>query len=76
MCFFGEGTLDVGAFYEAINFAPFASCPHFRQRKQSVCDGEPAIVRQAEGSDLCERVRAFKITSERVDGDDVAARVG
>ena len=30
-------------------------------------------VRQADGTDLCERVRSFKVHAERVDGNDVTA---
>src|SRR6202048_5483657 len=73
-CFFDEGTLDEGAFYEAINFAAVRKLPVvFACENNLYATESPLSVRQAEGSDLCERVRAFKITSERVDGNDVAA---
>ena len=71
---FGEGTLDEGAFYEAINFASIRKLPVvFACENNLYATESPLSVRQAEGSDLCERVRAFKITSERLDGNDVAA---
>ena len=74
VCFFGEGTLDEGAFYEAINFASIRKLPVvFACENNLYATESPLSVRQAEGSNLCERVRAFKITSERVDGNDVAA---
>jgi TPP-dependent pyruvate/acetoin dehydrogenase alpha subunit len=74
VCFFGEGTLDEGAFYEAINFASIRKLPViFACENNLYATESPLSVRQAEGSDLCERVRAFKITSERLDGNDVAA---
>jgi TPP-dependent pyruvate/acetoin dehydrogenase alpha subunit len=73
-CFFGEGTLDEGAFYEAINFASIRKLPViFACENNLYATESPLSVRQAEGSDLCERVRAFKVTSERLDGNDVAA---
>ncbi len=74
VCFFGEGTLDEGAFYEAINFASIRKLPViFACENNLYATESPLSVRQAEGSDLCERVRAFKIVSERLDGNDVAA---
>jgi TPP-dependent pyruvate/acetoin dehydrogenase alpha subunit len=74
VCFFGEGTLDEGAFYEAINFASIRKLPViFACENNLYATESPLSVRQAEGSDLCERVRAFKITSERLDGNDVVA---
>ena len=73
-CFFGEGTLDEGAFYEAINFASIRKLPViFACENNLYATESPLSVRQAPGSDLCDRVRAFKVTSERVDGNDVAA---
>jgi TPP-dependent pyruvate/acetoin dehydrogenase alpha subunit len=72
-CFFGEGTLDEGAFYEAINFASIRKLPVvFACENNLYATESPLSVRQAEGSDLCERVRAFKLTTERMDGNDVA----
>jgi TPP-dependent pyruvate/acetoin dehydrogenase alpha subunit len=74
VCFFGEGTLDEGAFYEAINFAAVRRLPVvFACENNLYATESPLSVRQAEGSDLCERVRAFKISSERLDGNDVTA---
>lgn len=74
VCFFGEGTLDEGAFYEAINFASIRKLPVvFACENNLYATESPLSVRQAPGSDLCDRLRAFKVTSERVDGNDVAA---
>jgi TPP-dependent pyruvate/acetoin dehydrogenase alpha subunit len=74
VCFFGEGTLDEGAFYEAINFAAIHRLAIVLACENNLYATEsPLSVRQAEGSDLCERVRAFKITCERLDGNDVMA---
>lgn len=74
VCFFGEGTLDEGAFYEAINFASIRKLPViFACENNLYATESPLSVRQAPGSDLCDRVRAFKVTSERVDGNDVNA---
>jgi TPP-dependent pyruvate/acetoin dehydrogenase alpha subunit len=74
VCFFGEGALDEGAFYEAINFAAIRRLPVvFVCENNLYATESPLSVRQAPGSDLCERVRAFKIPSERLDGNDVTA---
>ena len=74
VCFFGEGTLDEGAFYEAINFAAIRKLAIVLACENNLYATEsPLSVRQAEGSDLCERVRAFKIICERLDGNDVTA---
>lgn len=70
--FFGEGAMDEGAFYEALNYASIK-----RLSVLFVCENNlyatesPLSVRQAPGTDLCERVRAFKVDAWRVDGNDV-----
>ena len=70
--FFGEGAMDEGSFYESINYAAIK-----KLRVLFVCENNlyatesPLHVRQAPGTDLCERVRAFKIESKRIDGNDV-----
>jgi TPP-dependent pyruvate/acetoin dehydrogenase alpha subunit len=70
--FFGEGSLDEGAFYEAINYASIKRLPVlFACENNLYATESPLSVRQAPGSDLCERVRAFKVAAKRVDGNDV-----
>ncbi len=70
--FFGEGSLDEGAFYEALNYASIKKLPVLLACENNLYATEsPMEVRQAPGSDLCERVRSFKVKASRIDGNDV-----
>jgi TPP-dependent pyruvate/acetoin dehydrogenase alpha subunit len=70
--FFGEGTMDEGVFYEALNFAAIKKLPVLFVCENNLYATEsPMHVRQAAGSDLCERACAFKVAASRVDGNDV-----
>lgn len=70
--FFGEGALDEGAFYEALNYAAIKRLPVlFACENNLYATESPMKVRQAPGSDLCERARAFKVEASRIDGNDV-----
>jgi pyruvate dehydrogenase E1 component alpha subunit len=66
--------LDEGSFYEAINYAAIKKLPVLFVCENNLYATEtPLHVRQAAKSDLCERVRAFKIKAHKVDGNDVVA---
>ena len=70
--FFGEGAMDEGSFYESINYAAIKKLPVLFVCENNLYATEsPLHVRQSPGTDLCERVRAFKIESTRIDGNDV-----
>jgi TPP-dependent pyruvate/acetoin dehydrogenase alpha subunit len=70
--FFGEGSMEEGAFYEALNYASIKKLPVLFVCENNLYSTEsPLSVRQAPGTDLCERVRAFKVDAQRVDGNDV-----
>jgi TPP-dependent pyruvate/acetoin dehydrogenase alpha subunit len=70
--FFGEGAMDEGSFYESINYAAIKKLSVLFVCENNLYATEsPLHVRQAPGTDLCERVRAFKIESKRIDGNDV-----
>lgn len=70
--FFGEGSMDEGSFYEAINYASIKKLPVlFACENNLYATESPLGVRQAPDTDLCERVRAFKVGAERIDGNDV-----
>lgn len=69
--FFGEGTMDEGVFYEALNFAAIKKLPVLFVCENNLYATEsPMSVRQAAGTDLCDRARAFKVAAERIDGND------
>lgn len=74
VAFFGEGALDEGSTYESLNYASVRKLPVLFVCENNLYATEsPMSVRQTEGTDLCERVRSFKIETTRVDGNDVAA---
>jgi len=70
--FFGEGAMDEGSFYEALNYASIKRLPVlFACENNLYATESPLSVRQAPGTDLCDRVRAFKVDATRIDGNDV-----
>jgi TPP-dependent pyruvate/acetoin dehydrogenase alpha subunit len=70
--FFGEGALDEGSFYEALNYASIKKLPVlFACENNLYATESPLSVRQAPDTDLCDRVRAFKVEAARIDGNDV-----
>jgi pyruvate dehydrogenase E1 component alpha subunit len=70
--FFGEGAMDEGSFYESANYAAVKKLPVLFVCENNLYATEsPLHVRQAAGTDLCERVRSFKIDAKRIDGNDV-----
>ena len=72
--FFGEGACDEGALWESMNFASIRRLPVLFICENNLYSTEsPLSVRQAPGTDLCERARAFKVKAERVNGNDVFA---
>jgi TPP-dependent pyruvate/acetoin dehydrogenase alpha subunit len=72
--FFGEGALDEGSMWESFNYASIHKLPVLFVCENNLYATEsPMLVRQAEGTDICERVRSFKIHAERLDGNDVKA---
>lgn len=72
--FFGEGTLDEGIAYECFNYAAVNKLPVlFVCENNFYATESPLKTRQPAGTELCDRARAFKVESQKVDGNDVAA---
>jgi pyruvate dehydrogenase E1 component alpha subunit len=72
--FFGEAACEEGVFYESVNYAAVHALPILYVCENNLYSTEsPLSVRQPAGTDLCERLRSFKIAAERVDGNDVMA---
>lgn len=72
--FFGEATFEEGITYECLNYASVNKLPVLFVCENNLYSTEsPRSVRQPPGTDLCERVRAFKIATKHVDGNDVTA---
>jgi pyruvate dehydrogenase E1 component alpha subunit len=74
VAFFGEAVFEEGVLYEAMNYASVNRLPVLYACENNFYSTEsPACVRQPEGTELCERVRAMKIPAKRIDGNDVVA---
>lgn len=72
VCFFGEATCEEGAFYESLNYASTKKLPVLFVCENNLYSTEsPLSSRQPIGTELCERVRSFKIHAEKIDGNDV-----
>jgi TPP-dependent pyruvate/acetoin dehydrogenase alpha subunit len=70
--FFGEGAMDEGSFYESANYASLKRLPVLFVCENNLYATEsPLQLRQPAGTDLCKRVRSFKIDALRIDGNDV-----
>jgi pyruvate dehydrogenase E1 component alpha subunit len=70
--FFGEGAMDEGSFYESANYASIKRLPVLFVCENNIYATEsPLQMRQPAGTDLCERVRSFKIDALPIDGNDV-----
>jgi pyruvate dehydrogenase E1 component alpha subunit len=64
--------MDEGSFYESVNYASVKKLPVLFVCENNLFATEsPRSVRQAAGTDLCERVRSFKVQAKRIDGNDV-----
>jgi TPP-dependent pyruvate/acetoin dehydrogenase alpha subunit len=74
VCFFGDGAVEEGIFHESINFAVVRKLPVL-----FVCENNlysthtPLEVRQPVGRPIHQRVQAYGISSECVDGNDAVA---
>lgn len=74
VAFFGEAVLEEGVVYEAMNYASVNRLPVLYVCENNFYSTEsPVGMRQPEGTELCERVRAFKIEAHRIDGNDIVA---
>lgn len=72
VAFFGDGACDEGSVWECFNFASIHKLPVLFVCENNLYATEsPMSVRQAPGTDLCDRVRSFKIRAEQIDGNDV-----
>ena len=72
--FFGEGACEEGSFYESLNFASIRKLPVlFVCENNFYATETPLQVRQPPETDLCERVRSFKVSARKIDGNDTAA---
>src|SRR5436309_6495115 len=77
LCYFGDGAMNIGSFHEAMNMAGLwgrdGMAPiGFIIENNGYAMGT-SVERHSALTDLSERVRAYNIPSEKVDGQDVFA---
>jgi TPP-dependent pyruvate/acetoin dehydrogenase alpha subunit len=74
VCFFGDAAMEEGTIYECLNFAAIRKLPVlFVCENNGYSTESPLRVRQPAGTELCDRVRAFKVRAEKLDGNEVYA---
>ena len=74
VAFFGEAVCEEGVIYESVNYASVNRLPVLYICENNFYSTESAVaVRQPQGTDLCERMRAFKLKTVKVDGNDVVS---
>lgn len=74
VAFFGDAVPEEGIFYESLNMAAIHRLPVLYVCENNGLSTESLPTgRQPAGAGLCERVRAFTIEAESVDGNDVEA---
>jgi len=72
VAFFGDAACEEGIFYETLNYAAVHRLPVLFVCENNLYSTEsPLGVRQPANTELCDRVRAFKIAARRIDGNDV-----
>ena len=70
--FFGDAACEEGAFFESLNYAAIHKLPVLFVCENNLYSTEsPMTVRQADGACLSERAQAFKVASEKIDGNNV-----
>ncbi|HEX9161024.1 MAG TPA: pyruvate dehydrogenase (acetyl-transferring) E1 component subunit alpha [Thermoanaerobaculia bacterium] len=77
VCYFGDGAMNIGSFHEAMNMAGLwgneGECPILFIIENNGYAMGTSVERHSALTDLSERVRAYNIPSEKVDGQDVFA---
>ncbi len=73
MCLLGDGTTNIGAFHESLNLAALWHLPIVYVIVNNGLGMGTPVDRSAAEPDLYKRGCSYRITGERVDGDDVIA---
>jgi pyruvate dehydrogenase E1 component alpha subunit len=77
VCYFGDGAMNIGSFHEAMNMAGLwgksAMCPILFIIENNGYAMGTSVERHSALTDLSQRVRAYNIPTEKVDGQDVFA---
>ncbi|MEO8035222.1 MAG: thiamine pyrophosphate-dependent enzyme, partial [Acidobacteriota bacterium] len=80
VCYFGDGAMNIGSFHEAMNMAGLwgkqGMCPILFVIENNGYAMGTSVDRHSALTDLSQRVRAYNIQAEKVDGQDVFAMRG
>src|SRR5471030_807998 len=80
VCYFGDGAMNIGSFHEAMNIAGLwgkdGMCPILFVIENNGYAMGTSVERHSALTDLSQRVRAYNIQAEKVDGQDVFAMRG
>jgi TPP-dependent pyruvate/acetoin dehydrogenase alpha subunit len=72
--FFGDGAVDEGVFHESLNWAAVRRLPVlFVCENNLYATHSPLSVRLPAGTQIYRRASSYRITSERIDGNDLIA---
>lgn len=72
-CFFGDGAVDEGAFYECLNYAALEELPVLFVCENNFYATNSRQRARQRATDLVQRAEAFGVAATRVDGNDVEA---
>jgi pyruvate dehydrogenase E1 component alpha subunit len=77
VCYFGDGAMNIGSFHEAMNMAGLwgktGMCPILFIIENNGYAMGTSVERHSALTDLSQRVRAYNVPTEKVDGQDVFA---
>lgn len=73
LCFFGDGTVNIGAFHEAMNLAAIWKLPVVFVCENNLYGEYSPVARTTPIEELVERAAAYAMLGVRVDGNDVTA---
>jgi pyruvate dehydrogenase E1 component alpha subunit len=77
VCYFGDGAMNIGSFHEAMNMAGLwgkaGMCPILFIIENNGYAMGTSVERHSALTDLSQRVRAYNMPTEKVDGQDVFA---
>jgi acetoin:2,6-dichlorophenolindophenol oxidoreductase subunit alpha len=73
LCFFGDGTVNIGSFHEALNLAAIWNLPVVFLCENNLYGEYSPVARTTPIAELVERAKSYGMRGERIDGNDVGA---
>jgi TPP-dependent pyruvate/acetoin dehydrogenase alpha subunit len=73
LCYFGDGTVNIGAFHEAMNLAAIWKLPVIFLCENNLYGEYSPVARTTPIERLVDRADAYAMPGERIDGNDVSA---